>query len=643
MNTNIEKNKNYIDNKFDIESNLPIKEDEFYLDFCANNQETSDMIISDELYSDETSYKDLNKPSEAKPMEEESLLNVKYYDDSSKILGDYTEANRLPVKSKYDKYFVKSEDLQWKNGTGMEFISNNSLKPGTINATLLELKNLGISIWYENKKINIKNNDNEIESLDPSQAQIMLSSKLNRTIFIGNNDDADIPFCNLISVDSVEFNVKINCEFYSKGNIIYRNIFKPTSYMSLNKTNKSNVTSFDFPAIYKLLLNLFLTTPYIVYFINWLAYFFQNLVKSPVTVVNTGPQGAGKDILFIRIITSLFGKKQTFQVNDKAIRSNFIASMFENKLFVNLDEISSSAKDQTHLASIIKALISNQSASLEKKFQNMDKETPLYAQCLFSSNSFAPVKIEHKDRRFSVFTTGENISKSDYLGYGTYHNLINTINEELENFAYYLLNYDVDEKQATVALNTPAKEAIIGLTTDRVENFLNALKEKNLEYFRDLREPILGPNLYWEIKESFQNNRILRKNLTRFFNALEEEDMSAKKILARIRTIDPLFVSRENSVGRANGDVLFKLNPDVQIKETDYENETISQVNSFLPQPQNVASSLLCTNNGGSQIAYNLIPPKIPDTNNGTIIVYENYKNPPKIPNAHNNVICDRI
>ena len=263
-----------------------------------------------------------------------------------------------------------------------------------------------------------------------------------------------------LGVDEV-FNPFSNDEFIEIGNGTYHlNRFKSTYYMQLE--NNQAIFDYNNSAIYKLILHLAnYDRQRADWITNWLAYFFRNLKKSQVALVLLGVQGTGKGILFNEIIKPLFGEKFTKTVNDKSLSSLYLGGLVENTLFFNFDEITVSKLKSRKIKNLLKELITNQFISLEKKYKNFDKSIPIYGQVLITSNEAYALEIELSDRRFTVFTTGTNLSNCNFLGYGSYKSLSNAIKNELEQFAIYLRNYQVNIDFANMALNTPEKDNLI--------------------------------------------------------------------------------------------------------------------------------------------------------------------------------------
>lgn len=252
-------------------------------------------------------------------------------------------------------------------------------------------------------------------------------------------------------------------EFIEQDNGTYKlNNFKPSVYMLLDYELKKELKfHLENSAIGKLILHLVNYDRQRLYWvINWLAYFFQGLKKSQVALVILGVQGAGKGIFFNEVIKLLFGEDFVKTINDKSLNTNYKGSLVENTLFFNLDEISAKSSSSS-VKNFLKALVTNASITAEKKFKNLEKETPIYGQILITSNELYALEIEPSDRRFTVFSTGGNLSHCNFLGYGSYETLADSIKNELESFAIYLKNYNVNEKMANTAMNTLEKDELI--------------------------------------------------------------------------------------------------------------------------------------------------------------------------------------
>ncbi len=268
----------------------------------------------------------------------------------------------------------------------------------------------------------------------------------------------------LILVSGDTFDPKSNNEFIKLENETYFiNKFKPSRYMQLD-CNKMAMVNFNiertiiFNFILHLVDNNYERAHWVI---NWLAYFFQGLKKAQVALVLIGIEGAGKGILFNEIIKPLFGEAYSKTINDKSLNTKYLGGLVEDVLFFYLDEISSQRSANDSIRNFLKALITNSTITAEKKHKNLENETPLYGQVLISSNELDALEIGTSDRRYTVFTTGDKLLNTNFLGFGSYESLSKTLKNELESFACCLKTYQVDEKMANTALNTPEKNEMI--------------------------------------------------------------------------------------------------------------------------------------------------------------------------------------
>ena len=330
-------------------------------------------------------------------------------------------------------------------------------------------------------------------------------------------------------------------EFIEQDNGTYKlNKFKPSYYIQVSNEVQSQF-NIENSAIGKIILHLVNYDRQRLYWvINWFAYFFQGLKKSQVALVLLGEQGAGKGIFFNEIIKPLFGEDFVKTINDKSLNTNYKGSLVENTLFFNLDEISAKNSSSASIKNFLKALVTNASITAEKKFKNLEKETPIYGQILITSNELSALEIEPSDRRFTVFSTGGNLSHYNFLGYGNYEALSNAIKSELESFAIYLKNYYVDEKIANTALNTIEKDDLIRQYQTRQDKemlklqpkqpkltklqqniieFAEAIRFRNWNLFNtiiDENKLQLKQEIFWDL----QNNLFKVDNLLPAFQAL---------------------------------------------------------------------------------------------------------------------------
>ena len=460
------------------------------------------------------------------------------------------------------------------------FNHNNWLK-NKGNVALSILDEYGISIYLGKKgDINIKlSNDKNYESTKDFKSlenifknitgeDIDLSAFYKKekvlTIENGLEEKLKISQEDLKLVIAEVFNPFNNDEFILQDNYTYKlNNFKPSVYMLLDYELKKELKfHLENSAIGKLILHLVNYDRQRLYWvINWLAYFFQGLKKSQVALVLLGEQGAGKGIFFNEVIKPLFGEDFVKTINDKSLNTNYKGSLVEKTLFFNLDEISAK-NSSSSVKNFLKALVTNASITAEKKFKNLEKETSIYGQILITSNELYAIEIEPRDRRFTVFSTSDNLSYYNFLGYGTYEILSNAIKNELESFAIYLKNYQVDKEYANKALNTPEKDDLINkykisknpqklIKLSKVEQniieFAEAIRLRNYSLFYSIVDGS-KIKLKNEIIFDLQNNLFRVENLLPAFKTLygSRNFSTNSELLRKLQKINFNLFSTQN-------------------------------------------------------------------------------------------------
>lgn len=425
------------------------------------------------------------------------------------------------------------------------------------NKTLKNIFEKGGAIWLSNEgEISYRfKEDGAVTTQTHSKANIVFSNYLNHEIKLINGTkehQADIKATDLIMVNETDFNPFKLEEFFQVNNLYYRNTFKPSSYLQIKADEYKEPIAIL--SLIKHLVNG--NEEYYEYFLNWLAHFFQTLKKSHVSIVLRGNQGAGKGILFNEVIKKIFGNDYCIQVNDKALNTNFLGGIVESKLFYNLDEISHNVAGNKNIKNFLKALVTNDTITAEKKHKNMDKETKLYGQVLITSNEPYIIEVETSDRRYSIFSTGDSLNKCDSLGYESNTNLVAEIQKELIDFCKYLKSYKVDIVKANTALDTAEKKALVNSTNDKFKLFVNAIKNKDINFFNELEEE--NSHLYNTLIADFEKDRIQKENLTKYFNELFEEEIKSKTLNTKLRAIEPILFDNEN-ITKSNGSRYYKI------------------------------------------------------------------------------------
>ena len=369
------------------------------------------------------------------------------------------------------------------------------------------------------------------------------------------NDDVNyIHTRSLLLIQNEVFNTQVNKEFFQIDGLWYRNKFKPSKLLQLNQEPKQVPVN-----IFSLIANLVnYDSERFFIFINWLASFFQTLKKSQVAILFKGTQGSGKGTLF-KIIEKLFGQIYCKQINGDSLRSNYLGSFIEDTLFLNFDEISYKTVGKGSFSGFLKAIITNDEVTSEKKGINMSKPTKVHAQTILFSNVDNPVEIEASDRRFVVFTTAGNLKESNFFGHGSFESFEDKINSEIEDFAMYLKLFHVDTRQANSVFETPEKALMVNSTENNLQWLVNAIFTNNWQYFEPLKNANIA--LYNIFMKQLLKYRIFQKHLILVYTTLYPQDKyisSARVLIKHLEQIAPA-VFGEHNLYKTSGNKYYKL------------------------------------------------------------------------------------
>ena len=110
-------------------------------------------------------------------------------------------------------------------------------------------------------------------------------------------------------------------------------------------------------------------------------------------------------------------------------------------------------------------------------------ELPSFCNFIFLTNRADAVKIEEGDRRYNVGPRQESKIEEKYP---ELLNNLNILDKELYTFAGFLESFQIDVRMAHTALENKAKQDMKQVSMSVLEEFANAIKTNNLEYFVDI-------------------------------------------------------------------------------------------------------------------------------------------------------------
>ena len=270
----------------------------------------------------------------------------------------------------------------------------------------------------------------------------------------------------------------------------YVNLFRRTSYMLQAEKNVKELSYGEAiqiqkvaPNFHKLVMHILGNgKPEFEHFINWLAYIYQNKRKAMTAWIFTGIPGTGKGLFVHKVLKPLFGELQTPMRSLENIEEQFNLYM-RTALFLIVDEFRMA--DSGHvgkMADKLKHQITEPTLTIRAMRTNQI-ELPSFTNFIFLTNRADAVKIEDSDRRYNVAPRQEQ--KIEQVHPELLENL-SALEKELYIISGVLEKFKVDARMAHTALENDAKKEMKEVSMSILEEFANAIRIRNLEYFTEI-------------------------------------------------------------------------------------------------------------------------------------------------------------
>ena len=218
-------------------------------------------------------------------------------------------------------------------------------------------------------------------------------------------------------------------------------------------------------------------------FMNWLAYSFQYKDKAGTAWLLHGVPGTGKGVLTSEIIKPLFGENFS-QKNMKNIDDDKCKWM-EEKLIVVINEFQyENSSNWKAMAENMKMAITDKDLTIRAMRQDQYDST-CWINFIFCSNHQSPIRIEEGDRRYNV-PPRQEVPLKDIVEDTA--QVIDQIRTELVALSNYFTAYQVDRDAVRFTWENDAKKELQTTTKTTPEEFCDALRKGDLEYFIPLLE-----------------------------------------------------------------------------------------------------------------------------------------------------------
>tara|TARA_B110000116_G_scaffold121076_1_gene105025 strand:+ start:4632 stop:7121 length:2490 start_codon:yes stop_codon:yes gene_type:complete len=227
------------------------------------------------------------------------------------------------------------------------------------------------------------------------------------------------------------------------------------------------------------------------HFINWLAYIINEKDKAKTAWVMHGIPGTGKGVFFDKIITPILGKQHSVMKRTENIEEQY-NDWLSSALLVAVDEFNAGdSKNRNSVVNKIKNYIT-EDVSPVRRMRSNQKDIRNYANFIFFSNDDSPVVIAEGERRL-------NICPRQDIALNALHpeideDIRSKLPKEVKKFAAFLLLFNYSTLNAQRALENVAKTRMRESGQSSADEFISALKNKNLSYFLEVfeRQPALN-------------------------------------------------------------------------------------------------------------------------------------------------------
>ena len=214
------------------------------------------------------------------------------------------------------------------------------------------------------------------------------------------------------------------------------------------------------------------------HFMNWLAYVYQKRTKTGTAWVFHGVQGTGKGLLVDHVLKPIFGDEYVFKQTTRGLKDAFNVWM-EKSIIVNIDEfdIEDTGADANGIMQNLKSWITDKYSAVRDMYA-AQRTARSYSNFILTTNANSALPVDEGDRRISF---GKRQEKRIQIS----HEEVAAVPGELQHFAGYLLGYKVDSQKAHTCLENDAKHIARHLGKTTIEEFVDAIKSGDLQYFVD--------------------------------------------------------------------------------------------------------------------------------------------------------------
>ena len=221
-------------------------------------------------------------------------------------------------------------------------------------------------------------------------------------------------------------------------------------------------------------------------FYNDLAWFTQNRKKLITSYLWQGVEGTGKGFFFSRVLQVIFGTQYCAQADQDAFGTQFNSFLTDNVL-VLINEVSGnfSGSESKGLATIEKMKIAITDEHIQIEGKNKDRfNGKNVCSFLFATNRRDAITLSDNDRRFNVAPRQE-VKLHDTAWWPGYYQLQSLVEDELQEFVWYLKQYPVDESLIGKVIDNEPKRILQIMSQTNADMFFDAVNKGDLDWLEE--------------------------------------------------------------------------------------------------------------------------------------------------------------
>ena len=221
-------------------------------------------------------------------------------------------------------------------------------------------------------------------------------------------------------------------------------------------------------------------------FYNDLAWFVQNRKKLISSYLWQGVEGTGKGFFFSRVLQVIFGTQYCAQADQDAFGTQFNSFLTDNVL-VLINEVSGnfSGSESKNLSTIEKMKIAITDEHIQIEGKNKDRfNGKNVCSFLFATNRRDAITLSDNDRRFNVAPRQE-VKLHDTAWWPGYYQLQSLVEDELQEFVWYLKQFQVDESLIGKVIDNEPKRILQIMSQTNADMFFDAVNKGDLDWLEE--------------------------------------------------------------------------------------------------------------------------------------------------------------